>query len=196
MIKKVQNVSKIRSNIFGEPNIKGVVAPLKPGVESNVDLPHSFEFNGDWTVSHPCSKCKENVQFGTVDDGFGGFVPHYKLKTLFTKFYSESFLERVSNVLEGTKVIRPTTTDWAIITDASFNDENAEILFIPKKTILNYACSSCGTEYICSYSIGLGAYPERDIPEGRHGKMVIHEIVQLDSENGVSFLEMRCSNEL
>ncbi|MFT6501989.1 MAG: hypothetical protein ACJASQ_002114 [Crocinitomicaceae bacterium] len=190
MIKKIQNVSKVRSNVFGTPTIKGVVAPLKRGVETDVNLPHNFAFNGDWTIAHQCLKCNENIQFGSSGDGLRGFVPHVKLNTLFSKFYSESLLESVSNVLKGTKVIRPTTTDWTIITDVSFNDENAEIVFIPKKTVLNYNCSNCGAEYICSYSIGVGAYPERNIPEGRHGKMMIHEIVQIESENGTSFLDL------
>ena len=80
--------------------------------------------------------------------------------------------------------------DWFVVTDTSFNEQNAEILSIPKKSLLNYNCPSCKAEYLCNFNIGFGSHPERGNQEGRHNMLFINEIIQIGLDGDQTFLEV------
>jgi hypothetical protein len=191
MVFKKSEIHRIDCFLIGEPYIDGLTKQDNRTTYYDCKLPFSFEYNQPWIVSHACSNCRCIIK-----------LQDYPKKTfvlidkMFSKYYSESFLNIVSNLFVGTKIFKSPESDRYFITNKNYNDEIKGDLYIPQIKLMSYSCLFCEAEFLCRFKQGHPAERERYDLVARTGKMFFDEIVEIYVENHTSFLNASAENRV
>jgi len=51
-------------------------------------------------------------------------------------------------------------------------------------------CQSCKAEYLAVVRVGLPLYPEKNLPLGKHGSLQIAQIIQIENDSGITFMDL------
>lgn len=148
--------------------------------------PFEVTYRSHWKISHPCA-CTGPTAVPIV------FSRHpqrnwHAIDKLFDRFYTLEALETIASYFPSVKLFKSEKAPFTFLTKASFDNTQAAVYAIPQVQLNYYYCNTCGSEYLCRYAEGLPIEPSLEAPEGRPGKLIVHEIVQIQPPPGSSFL--------
>ncbi len=191
MIKAIGKILEVDYTLFGAPLVEVPNSEPKHGMYKRAKLPLEFSYNSYWNISFNCLKCASTV---SIEDSQA--KNYILVDKLFTRFYSGKLLDELSEVFDGVKVFKPSTSEYSFLTLHDFNDANAIDLFIPQIEFGYVSCPKCGAEFLCRFRLGFPMPPDPSMPQGLLGKAFIDEIIQVASDEGKSFKEILEENKL
>lgn len=185
MINKIKNIPLINYKLIGEPLTMNIWEKQINGNSLNKELPLEIRYNGSWCASFECTQCSYLVEFG--ENRYANFA---STGLIFTKKYSETFLDIIQPLFLDIKKYKSSLSPFTFLIDSSFSIKNADILSIPILTLINFRCQKCDTEYLSKFRQGYPSEPSSANPKGMIGKIFIDEIIQIEINSNKTFIEV------
>jgi hypothetical protein len=191
MINKVEKIHQVRYVLYGEPFSTLIVGKYDFG-EHSASTPFSFLYNTNWKVEHKCCCCAQTVSFGLDEEPPIYDVRSHQLEYLCSKYFREDFLKIFPHVFSSTE-LKEWKGNLLVISDNLFDPDFPITSSI--EPIL-YNCSVCNADYLARIKIGYPLLPEKNMPEGRVGKIVIGEIVYVKENGSKHFIDLVKENQV
>ena len=183
VINKVEQIHQVRYILYGEP------------LSKLSSIPFTFLYNCSWKIEHECCSCMQPISFGlhyNSSESQWPKVSYQQLKYLCSKYYKDDFLKLFPLLFSSTE-LREWKGKLFVISDNIFDSDFPVTSSIEP---IVYNCPACKADYVARIRIGPPLEPERDMPQGRVGKIFIDEIVQVKVDEDKHLLELAEENKI
>ena len=189
MVNEVRQIEQVRYTLYGKPLSKDIVGETDAG-EHLASVPFSFLFNSSYKIAHECYNCKQTVSFGL--DNEAGSETYKLLKYVCSKYYSNDFLKIFPQIFHATEL-----KEWDgkiyVISNKVFEPDFPVTSSI-QPTLYN--CPACHADYVARIQVGYPLAPEKNMPEGRLGKIMVDEIIYVKVQNNKHFIDLAEENRI
>ena len=185
MLNKTGNILNVTYTLYGE-RLSEEIAEKGELEKHDISIPFSFLYNSNWKVEHECAKCKHTVSFGLhVDSGKKFNTNYLQLDNICSVYYDNNFLKEFPALFSSTQ-LKEFEGEYFVIEDGIFDP------FFPISTSIEpilYNCPECKTQYMARMKKASPLLPDRNMPFGKPGKIIIDEIIQVEVEGGKSIID-------
>lgn len=190
MFKYVKNIDHVQVMFQNHRYINQLGKINEPNQYVDKDLPFSMLYNEPWEIFHNCDCSNKRIRF-CKEDNFKWFF----INRLYSKYSSIELLKVLCGLFKSLKLIELSKSSMIFLTTNDFNENNAPIWKVPQVKLNFYECRACYTTYLCRLSEGMPIEPSKEYPEGLCGTLILREIIQFDSPEGMFFTNFLRDNQ-
>ncbi len=138
-------------------------------------LPLNFSFNHSWNLCHKCANCENEV---SICEDFDTQTKTFKVITgINSSKYDIKVINAIIQIFNELELVEIDGVKYI-----NRKDFNYEFEFQRKSStsLIEYTCNACSSIYLGIMRVGYPLHPEKNLIEGKLGKVEIEEIFEVN----------------